>query len=60
MDDLGSRINKLKSFMKEVTRKTPTNTTAIAQFSVKMENNKLENKTTVIDKPSIPTNTNTL
>jgi hypothetical protein len=44
MDELGARINKLKSYMKEITGKTPTSTSGLAKFSVKIDANNFENK----------------
>lgn len=44
MEELGVRINKLKSFMKEVTGKTPTNNSGISKFTVKVDENNADNK----------------
>lgn len=56
MDDLGARINKLKSFMKQVTGKTPTNMAAMAHMSVKFDGNSQENKIFMEDKIMITPN----
>jgi hypothetical protein len=44
MDELGARINKLKNYMKEITGKTPTSTSGLAKFSVRIDANNFENK----------------
>jgi hypothetical protein len=37
IEELGQRINKLKHIMKEITGKTPTNSTGLSHITVKID-----------------------
>ena len=39
MEDIGSRINKLKDYVKQLTGKTPKGNTGLAHLTVKIDQN---------------------
>jgi hypothetical protein len=44
IEELGARINKLKSYMKEITGKTPKSTSGLSKLTVKIDSNNSDNR----------------
>ena len=44
MEDLGERINKLKSYVKDLTGRTPKGKAGMTQFTVKLNGNNFKDR----------------